>query len=128
VGRTGEAPDDLSALSDAGLSAVESGIVPRVAAGPLTTTVVGSYPQPDWLIDRARLGDRLPPRVRAREPAWIRKALEVVPPERLVVAPDMPDAASRTRSVRDSATCWSSRLMSSSSRSGASGEASTSRD
>jgi len=33
----------------------------------LTTTVVGSYPQPDWLIDRQRLGDRLPPRVRARE-------------------------------------------------------------
>jgi 5-methyltetrahydropteroyltriglutamate--homocysteine methyltransferase len=31
------------------------------------TTVVGSYPQPDWLIDRDRLGERLPPRVRARE-------------------------------------------------------------
>src|SRR5947209_5518984 len=34
---------------------------------PLLTTVVGSYPQPDWLIDRERLGARLPPRVRARE-------------------------------------------------------------
>jgi 5-methyltetrahydropteroyltriglutamate--homocysteine methyltransferase len=33
----------------------------------LVTTVVGSYPQPDWLIDRERLGSRLPPRVRARE-------------------------------------------------------------
>jgi 5-methyltetrahydropteroyltriglutamate--homocysteine methyltransferase len=33
----------------------------------LLTTVVGSYPQPEWLIDRDRLGDRLPPRVRARE-------------------------------------------------------------
>ena len=33
----------------------------------LLTAVVGSYPQPDWLIDRERLGDRLPPRVRARE-------------------------------------------------------------
>jgi 5-methyltetrahydropteroyltriglutamate--homocysteine methyltransferase len=33
----------------------------------LVTTVVGSYPQPEWLIDRQRLGDRLPPRVRARE-------------------------------------------------------------
>jgi 5-methyltetrahydropteroyltriglutamate--homocysteine methyltransferase len=33
----------------------------------LLTTVVGSYPQPDWLIDRERLGARLPPRVRARE-------------------------------------------------------------
>jgi 5-methyltetrahydropteroyltriglutamate--homocysteine methyltransferase len=31
------------------------------------TTVVGSYPQPEWLIDRERLGDRLPPRVRAAE-------------------------------------------------------------
>jgi 5-methyltetrahydropteroyltriglutamate--homocysteine methyltransferase len=34
---------------------------------PLVTTVVGSYPQPEWLIDRERLGSRLPPRVRARE-------------------------------------------------------------
>jgi 5-methyltetrahydropteroyltriglutamate--homocysteine methyltransferase len=33
----------------------------------LVTTVVGSYPQPEWLIDRERLGSRLPPRVRARE-------------------------------------------------------------
>jgi 5-methyltetrahydropteroyltriglutamate--homocysteine methyltransferase len=33
----------------------------------LVTTVVGSYPQPGWLIDRKRLGERLPPRVRARE-------------------------------------------------------------
>jgi 5-methyltetrahydropteroyltriglutamate--homocysteine methyltransferase len=33
----------------------------------LVTTVVGSYPQPDWLIDRKRLGERLPPRIRARE-------------------------------------------------------------
>jgi 5-methyltetrahydropteroyltriglutamate--homocysteine methyltransferase len=33
----------------------------------LLTTVVGSYPQPEWLIDRERLGDRLPPRVRAQE-------------------------------------------------------------
>jgi 5-methyltetrahydropteroyltriglutamate--homocysteine methyltransferase len=37
------------------------------APGLLPTTVVGSYPQPDWLIDRDRLGSRLPPRVRARE-------------------------------------------------------------
>jgi 5-methyltetrahydropteroyltriglutamate--homocysteine methyltransferase len=33
----------------------------------LLTTVVGSNPQPPWQIDRERLGDRLPPRVRARE-------------------------------------------------------------
>ena len=31
------------------------------------TTIVGSYPQPDWLIDREKLSGRLPPRVRARE-------------------------------------------------------------
>jgi 5-methyltetrahydropteroyltriglutamate--homocysteine methyltransferase len=33
----------------------------------LPTTLVGSYPQPDWLIDRGRLAGRFPPRVRARE-------------------------------------------------------------
>jgi 5-methyltetrahydropteroyltriglutamate--homocysteine methyltransferase len=33
----------------------------------LPTSLVGSYPQPDWLIDRDRLGGRFPPRVRARE-------------------------------------------------------------
>ena len=33
----------------------------------LPTTVVGSYPQPDWLVDREGLRNRLPPRVRARE-------------------------------------------------------------
>jgi 5-methyltetrahydropteroyltriglutamate--homocysteine methyltransferase len=38
-----------------------------MSALPLVTTVVGSYPQPEWLIDRERLGARLPPRVRARE-------------------------------------------------------------
>jgi 5-methyltetrahydropteroyltriglutamate--homocysteine methyltransferase len=38
-----------------------------VAVGRLATTVVGSYPQPSWLIDRERLGERLPPRVRAAE-------------------------------------------------------------
>src|SRR5436190_22154509 len=33
----------------------------------LATTLVGSYPQPEWLIDRAKLAGRFPPRVRARE-------------------------------------------------------------
>src|SRR5690348_8253694 len=33
----------------------------------LPATVVGSYPQPEWLVDRQMLGSRLPPRVRARE-------------------------------------------------------------
>ncbi len=33
----------------------------------MPTCLVGSYAQPDWLIDRARLNERLPPRVRAKE-------------------------------------------------------------
>jgi 5-methyltetrahydropteroyltriglutamate--homocysteine methyltransferase len=33
----------------------------------LPTTVVGSYPQPDWLVDRDKLLSRLPPRVRAHD-------------------------------------------------------------
>jgi 5-methyltetrahydropteroyltriglutamate--homocysteine methyltransferase len=33
----------------------------------IPTTLVGSYPQPDWLIDRDRLLSSLPPRVRAKE-------------------------------------------------------------
>jgi 5-methyltetrahydropteroyltriglutamate--homocysteine methyltransferase len=45
----------------------------------IPTSLVGSYPQPDWLIDRERLGERLPPRVRARElwrvdPQWLSEA------------------------------------------------------
>jgi 5-methyltetrahydropteroyltriglutamate--homocysteine methyltransferase len=33
----------------------------------LPTSIVGSYAQPDWLIDRAKLAGRFPPRVRAKE-------------------------------------------------------------
>src|SRR5690606_2527200 len=33
----------------------------------LPTTLVGSYAQPDWLIDRDRLADMVPPRARAHE-------------------------------------------------------------
>src|SRR5262245_5796763 len=33
----------------------------------LQTSLVGSYAQPDWLIDRKKLASRFPPRVRARE-------------------------------------------------------------
>src|SRR6186713_3396376 len=33
----------------------------------LPTTLVGSYAQPDWLIDREKLAGRFPPRVRAKE-------------------------------------------------------------
>jgi len=38
-----------------------------MASDALLTTVVGSYPQPDWLVDRENLMRRFPPRVRARE-------------------------------------------------------------
>src|SRR3984885_3094137 len=31
------------------------------------TTLVGSYPQPEWLIDRRKLAGRFPPRTRAKE-------------------------------------------------------------
>jgi 5-methyltetrahydropteroyltriglutamate--homocysteine methyltransferase len=46
---------------------------------PFPTSLVGSYPQPDWLIDRGRLASRLPPRVRAKElwrvePAYLEQA------------------------------------------------------
>src|ERR1700731_1221920 len=45
----------------------------------LPTSLVGSYPQPDWLIDRQKLAGRFPPRVRARElwrvaPEWLDQA------------------------------------------------------
>jgi 5-methyltetrahydropteroyltriglutamate--homocysteine methyltransferase len=45
----------------------------------LPTSLVGSYPQPDWLIDRPQLGKQMPPRVRARElwrihPTWLEQA------------------------------------------------------
>ena len=45
------------------------------------TTIVGSFPQPEWLIDRARLAGRFPPRVRAKE-------LWRVAPEHLAEAQD----------------------------------------
>jgi 5-methyltetrahydropteroyltriglutamate--homocysteine methyltransferase len=45
----------------------------------LPTSLVGSYPQPDWLIDRLQLGKQTPPRVRVRElwrvhPDWLDQA------------------------------------------------------
>ena len=45
----------------------------------IRTSLVGSYAQPNWLIDRERLRDRFPPRVRARElwrvdPAYLEEA------------------------------------------------------
>src|SRR3954454_4038126 len=43
------------------------GSYPRAVLPLIPTTLVGSYPQPDWLIDRDRLLSNLPPRVRAKE-------------------------------------------------------------
>ncbi len=45
----------------------------------LPTSLVGSYPQPDWLIDREKLAGRFPPRVRVNElwrvaPEWLDQA------------------------------------------------------
>ncbi len=42
-------------------------------------TIVGSYPQPDWLIDRDKLGHQMPPRVREQAlwrvaPEWLEQA------------------------------------------------------
>jgi 5-methyltetrahydropteroyltriglutamate--homocysteine methyltransferase len=42
----------------------------------LPTSLVGSYPQPEWLIDRKKLAGRFPPRTRAKE-------LWRIPPEYL---------------------------------------------
>src|SRR2546425_885472 len=50
----------------------------------LPTSLVGSYPQPEWLIDRKKLAGRFPPRVRARElwrvaPEWLEQAQDDAP-------------------------------------------------
>src|SRR3712207_8209635 len=52
-------PISSSAPSD---SPYDSG---RVLA--MLTSLVGSYPQPEWLVDREKLRGRLPPRVRASD-------------------------------------------------------------
>jgi 5-methyltetrahydropteroyltriglutamate--homocysteine methyltransferase len=49
------------------LAIVEAQINLADVVSILPTTVVGSYPQPDWLVDRQMLGSRLPPRTRALE-------------------------------------------------------------
>jgi len=41
--------------------------MPSAALPKLATSIVGSLPQPDWLIDRDRLSHQFPPRVRAAE-------------------------------------------------------------
>ncbi|MBL8664226.1 MAG: hypothetical protein JNM29_15450 [Candidatus Odyssella sp.] len=41
--------------------------MPKPLHSLLPTSLVGSYPQPDWLVDRDNLRGRFPPRVRAKE-------------------------------------------------------------
>src|SRR3981081_3989138 len=50
-----------------------------MAAKLFPTTLVGSYPQPDWLIDRQKLTKEMPARIRAQElwriaPEWLEQA------------------------------------------------------
>jgi 5-methyltetrahydropteroyltriglutamate--homocysteine methyltransferase len=50
-----------------------------VSTALFPASLVGSFPQPDWLIDRARLSHQLPPRVRAQQlwrvmPEWLEQA------------------------------------------------------
>ena len=61
-GRRGADPEDCAAVTTT-----------------LPTSLVGSYAQPDWLIDREKLAARFPPRVRALElwrvdPQWLEEA------------------------------------------------------
>jgi len=80
----------------------------------LPTSVVGSYPQPDWLIDRGRLASRLPPRIRALE-LWRGAPLadlenELGPPDEDMVAEalaslDSIDAKQPKPSTRHAVEC-----------------------
>src|SRR5882757_4119339 len=50
-----------------------------MAAKLFPTTLVGSYPQPEWLIDRQKLAKEMPARIRAQElwrvaPEWLEQA------------------------------------------------------
>jgi 5-methyltetrahydropteroyltriglutamate--homocysteine methyltransferase len=50
-----------------------------MAAKLFPTSLVGSYPQPDWLIDRQRLAKQMPARIRAQDlwrvsPEWLEQA------------------------------------------------------
>src|SRR5437588_9442523 len=69
----GEAQDDRGSVEGS------VGIVVGTPAKLLPTALVGSYPQPDWLIDRPSLTKQMPPRVRARDlwrvdPAYLESA------------------------------------------------------
>src|SRR5262249_58451857 len=61
-GAVGQVPDDRGDRQRS-VGMIHSGIETML----LPTTLVGSYPQPEWLIDRASLAKQMPPRVRAKE-------------------------------------------------------------
>src|ERR1700760_4614711 len=57
----------------------------QAAETRIPTSLVGSYAQPSWLLDRDKLRGRFPPRVRARElwrvdPAYLEQAQDDAPP------------------------------------------------
>ena len=64
---------------DTSKAAALPGVKAVVTSADFPEQNVGSYPQPDWLIDRAKLAGRFPPRVRAKElwrvaPEWLEQA------------------------------------------------------
>src|SRR3954451_527469 len=57
---------------------------PQAAETRIPTSLVGSYAQPSWLLDRDKLRERFPPRVRARElwrvdPAFMEEPQDAAP-------------------------------------------------
>jgi len=61
---------NVARIGSLGLQLLEGDVMPALLLFP--TTLVGSFPQPEWLIDRARLAGPFPPRVRAsRLVSWI---------------------------------------------------------
>src|SRR5436853_95733 len=57
---------------------------PQAAETRIPTSLVGSYAQPSWLLDRDKLRGRFPPRVRARElwrvdPSYLEEAQDDAP-------------------------------------------------
>src|SRR5947207_12781219 len=70
---TGRCPTRTSPRDEGQKASQPGGCITKLQKGGnsvtdrLLTTVVGSYPQPEWLVDRKNLQNRLPPRVRAHE-------------------------------------------------------------
>src|SRR2546429_7716033 len=70
---TGRCPTRTSPRDEGQKASQPGGCITKLQQGGnsvtdrLLTTVVGSYPQPEWLVDRKNLQSRLPPRIRAHE-------------------------------------------------------------